>query len=202
MTEPAPQRRAARTVRAIVVGAASGTGEQFARHLAANHADLVLVDRDEFALARLRHEIDAHAMACDVLDERSLSGMFDAAEQLLGAVDLLINAAGAGYVRTLGVMRASREFARRPRLARALIVNVAAAFDEAGSPFEYAGSKAAFSRLTDGLARAIERSDLKVITFDSLGQSEAVADLVDQLLRQLPWAGPSAAADTGQAEPG
>lgn len=202
MTEPAPQRRAARNVRAIVVGAASGTGEQFARHLAARDADLLLVDRDELALARLRHEINAHALACDVLDERCVSGIFDAAEQLLGAVDLLINAAGAGYVRTLGVMRASREFARRPRLARALIVNVAAAFDEAGGPFEYAGSKAAFSRLTDGLARAIEHSDLKVITLDSIGHGEAVADLVDQLLRQLPGPGPSATAGNGQAEPG
>lgn len=185
MSEPAPDRQAARPMCAIIIGAASGVGEEFARSLAARGTRLLLVDRDEFALARLRHELGADAVFCDVLDEMGVSAMFDAAERLFDHVDLLINSAGSGYVRTLGVMRASREFARRPRMQRAFVVNVAARPDDVSGPFEYAGSEVAFHRLTEGLARAIESSELRVLTVDRVANPAAVADLTEQLVRQM-----------------
>ena len=53
------------------------------------------------------------------------------------------------------------------------------------SPFEYAGSEVAFNRLADGLARAIENSHLKVLTLSRVPGSAEVADLTDQLLREI-----------------
>lgn len=185
MNEPVSQRRPERPLRVIVTGAAHGIGAELARAMSRRGASLVVADRDEVALARLRHELDAVAVRCDILDERSVGALFEAAENALGHVDLLINAAGTGYVRTLGVMRASREFARRQRSQQAFIVNLAAQPDAGGSGFEYAGSQLAFSRLSEGLARAIENRNLKVMTLDRIDDQAVISDLAEQLINQL-----------------
>lgn len=185
MNEPVPAWRAQRPLRAIVTGAAEGVGAELAKILIARGASLIIADRDEVALARVRHDVGATAVRCDVLDERSVTNLFDVAEQTLGEIDLLINAAGSGYVRTLGVMKASREFARRQRTGKAFIVNLAASPHENGAAFEYAGSPVAFSRLSEGLARAIETPGLKVMTFDRVDQPAVISDLAEQLFNQL-----------------
>lgn len=184
INEPASKWRAEQELCVVVIGAASGIGAAFAAAMAERGARLVLADRDEMALARLSHELGAATVNCDVLDERSVAAMFDSAEAELGRIDLLINAAGTGYVRTLGVMRASREFARRPRTDRAYIVNLAAEPDAAGG-IEYAGSTLAFNRLSEGLARAIESPELKILTLDRMSDEVLIADLADQLVSQL-----------------
>lgn len=170
---------------AIVAGAANGAGANFARALAERGAQLVLVDRDEIALMRLGEELDCLALYSDVLCDDGVGGMFDLAEDRFGHIDMLINAAGTGYVRTLGVMRASREFARRPRGRKAFIVNVAARPDREDGPFSYAGSEVAFNRLADGLAKSIEGPRLRVLTLERADTPEAVADLVEQLCRLI-----------------
>ena len=185
MTKPAPHWRVERPLCAIVAGAANGVGAQFARSLAARGVELLLTDYDEDALARIRQETGAAALHCDVLEERCVTSIFDSSEDRFGAADLLINAAGKGYVRTLGVMRLSREFSRRPRRDKAFIVNLASSPDSGDGPFSYAGSELAFNRLADGLARAIEAPGLRVLTLDRVDQPAAVADLVEQLLREL-----------------
>lgn len=185
MIELAPNRRAERPPAVVVTGAANGIGAALARAMAARGATLVLADRDEVALARIRQELDAIAIRCDMLDEQSVSRMFRSAEAELGHIDLLINAAGTGYVRTLGVMRASREFARRPRSARAFIVNLGAQPDEGSGSFGYAGSQLAFSRLSEGLARAIESPELKVVTLERIDEEAAISDLAEQLINHL-----------------
>lgn len=184
MKDAARPRAGNRTVCAIVTGAAQGSGERFANALAAKGVQLMLVDRDEIALARLRHDIGAIALTCDVLSDEGVNGMFGLAEERFGHIDLLINAAGTGYIRTLGAMRASREFARRPRRRRAYIVNVSAQPDGDG-PFSYAGSELAFSRLANGLADSIQSPDLRILTLERIESAEAIADLVEQLCRQI-----------------
>lgn len=184
-SERQPENLVNRPMCVIVTGAASGVGAELTRALSARGAALFLADSDEVALARLRHEIDAPAMRCDVLDELSVGALFEAAEAALGRVDLLINAAGRGYVRTLGVMRASREFARRRRDERAVILNIAADPDLDGEGFEYAGSQVAFTRLAEGLARAIEGPELTVLTLERIDQPAVIADLAEQLTTQL-----------------
>lgn len=185
MTEPAQQWRATHCVCAIIIGAAHGAGLQFAHHLASRGVRLLLVDRDEIALARVKQDTGGAIVQCDVLDERCVAEMFETAEAMFGHVDLLINAAGTGYVRTLGVMRASREFARRPRQGKAFIVNLAASPDTGEWAFEYAGSEIAFSRLAEGLARAIENKELKVLTLTRITSAAEAANLSDDWLREI-----------------
>ncbi|MEO6432351.1 MAG: SDR family NAD(P)-dependent oxidoreductase [Sphingomicrobium sp.] len=198
MIDPALYRRVDRPLCAIVTGAANGNGAAFARALSARGASLVIADCDEVALARLRPEIGATAVRCDILDERSVGNLFTVAEEVLGHVDLLINAAGNGYIRTLGVLRASREFARRPRTERAFIVNLAAQSDPGTVGFEYAGSRIAFSRLSEGLARAIENDELKVFTIDRIEEDSAISDLAEQLVGQLTVVSSEAKGDVAQ----
>ena len=81
---------------ALVTGASSGIGEQFARQLAARGHDLVLVARRADRLERLASELptEAKVVACDLTtDGVSLGGR---AQELGVQVDLLVNNAGFG----------------------------------------------------------------------------------------------------------
>ncbi|MDP9405891.1 MAG: SDR family oxidoreductase, partial [Actinomycetota bacterium] len=87
---------------ALVTGASSGIGETFARHLARDGSDLVLVARRRSRLEtiadELRHE---HAVAVEVLDAdlTDPDGVERVARRLRDAtppVDLLVNNAGFG----------------------------------------------------------------------------------------------------------
>ena len=81
---------------ALVTGASSGIGEQFARQLAARGHDLVLVARRADRLERLASEVptEAKVVACDLAaDAGSLGGRV---EELGVQVDLLVNNAGFG----------------------------------------------------------------------------------------------------------
>ena len=81
---------------ALVTGASSGIGEQFARQLSGRGHEVILVARRADRLERLAGELPgaAHVIPCDLLTE---------AERLKGAVDerglevdLLVNNAGFG----------------------------------------------------------------------------------------------------------
>lgn len=87
---------------ALITGASSGLGAEFAEQIAARGADLVLVARSREALAvladRLRTE---HGVAVEVLvaDLTETAGMDSVAQRLADAedpVDLLVNNAGFG----------------------------------------------------------------------------------------------------------
>jgi len=81
---------------ALITGASSGIGEQFARQLAARGHDLILVARRKERLEQLAGELPtkAHAIECDLTTEANkLVG--DAANLGL-QVDLLVNNAGFG----------------------------------------------------------------------------------------------------------
>ncbi len=81
---------------ALVTGASSGIGEQFARQLAARGHDLILVARRRDRLERLAEELPgaAHVVSCDLATEAdSLAGKVS---ELGVDVDLLVNNAGFG----------------------------------------------------------------------------------------------------------
>jgi len=84
---------------ALVTGASSGLGAQFARTLAKAGAAVVLAGRREERLKSLRAEIeaeggDAHVVKLDVLDLSSIRAAIAHAETEVGTLDILINNSG------------------------------------------------------------------------------------------------------------
>ena len=84
---------------ALITGASSGLGIQFARQLAAKGADLVLVARDEDALDALADDIrvdfgvQAEVLAADLT---TAGGLASVEARLSRGVDVLVNNAGFG----------------------------------------------------------------------------------------------------------
>ncbi|SCY07273.1 hypothetical protein SAMN05216488_0507 [Microbacterium sp. LKL04] len=83
---------------ALVTGASSGIGAEYARQLSARGADVVLVARDHAALEALAAELDergghAEVLVADLLDPGQRHRVEQRLEQ---GVDLLVNSAGYG----------------------------------------------------------------------------------------------------------
>ncbi|MEV7759012.1 SDR family NAD(P)-dependent oxidoreductase [Microbacterium sp. NPDC089180] len=85
---------------AVITGASSGLGAEFARQLAARGADLVLVARDAAALeavaaeVRDRHGVAVEVLSADLLEPDALSRVEE--RLLVGDVAVLVNNAGFG----------------------------------------------------------------------------------------------------------
>jgi 3-oxoacyl-[acyl-carrier protein] reductase len=87
---------------ALVTGASSGLGTQFARALADNGAAVALVARRPDRLKALKEEIEgkggrAAAIEADVTDRAAMMRAFDAAEKAFGTVTILVNNAGIAH---------------------------------------------------------------------------------------------------------
>jgi NAD(P)-dependent dehydrogenase (short-subunit alcohol dehydrogenase family) len=112
----------------------------------------------------LSERLGAAALHCDVASEQSVAAMARMVEEQAGSLDMLINAAGGGYARTLGMYRVSR--ALMPVLrsgARQLLVNIPPSPSDAAEPaFPYASSRLAFHRLSSALAHEGRGSALSV----------------------------------------
>jgi len=86
----------------LITGASSGIGEAFARRLAEEKHNLVLVARSEEKLRELcnelkfKHKITAHYIAVDLTDFEADSRLFRETEKHNLEVDWLINNAGFG----------------------------------------------------------------------------------------------------------
>src|SRR5450756_2870303 len=84
---------------ALVTGASSGLGTQFAKALADNGAAVALVARRADRLADMKKAIEAAggravAIEADVTDRAAMLRAFDAAEKAFGTVTILVNNAG------------------------------------------------------------------------------------------------------------
>ena len=87
---------------ALVTGASSGLGVQFAKALADNGAAVALVARRADRLKSLKDEIEgkggrAVAVEADVTDHAAVTRAFDAAEKAFGTVTILVNNAGIAH---------------------------------------------------------------------------------------------------------
>lgn len=88
--------------RALVTGASGGIGEAFARRLAAEGADLVLVARSKDKLRALAaalkkaHRVAVAVIPSDLSRPGAAEALFHETEQRRLAVDLLVNNAGFG----------------------------------------------------------------------------------------------------------
>ncbi|RLK52993.1 SDR family NAD(P)-dependent oxidoreductase [Microbacterium telephonicum] len=87
---------------ALVTGASSGLGAEFARQLAARGADLVLVARDRGALEalaeplRARHGVDVEVLVADLVDSAGLDAVAARVADPARPVGILVNNAGFG----------------------------------------------------------------------------------------------------------
>jgi NAD(P)-dependent dehydrogenase (short-subunit alcohol dehydrogenase family) len=84
---------------ALVTGASSGLGAQFARTLARAGAGVVLASRRVEKLKELRARIegeggDAHVVELDVTDHNSVKAAVAHAETEMGSIDILVNNSG------------------------------------------------------------------------------------------------------------
>ncbi len=87
---------------ALVTGASSGLGVQFAKALADNGAAVVLVARRADRLKALKDEIEgaggkAIALEADVTDRAAMTRAFDTAEKAFDTVTILVNNAGIAH---------------------------------------------------------------------------------------------------------
>jgi 3-oxoacyl-[acyl-carrier protein] reductase len=163
---------------ALVTGASSGLGLQFARVLADNGAAVALVARRVERLKALKDEIEntggqAVAIAADVTGRAAMMRAYDAAEKAFGTVTILVNNAGIAHGgravdmaaeewrKVLGtnldaVFFWAQEAARRMLAAkkRGAIINIVSVLGlaVAKGAVAYAAAKAGVVQLTKALA--------------------------------------------------
>lgn len=99
----------------LITGASSGIGEAFARRLALENHNLVLVARSENKLHELcdelmlEHKITAHYIALDLIDYEADRRLFDETEKHGLEIDWLINNAGFGSMGDFAELELERE---------------------------------------------------------------------------------------------
>ena len=192
----------------VITGAFHGLGEVIARRLAQHGATVVLGDvRD---CSELAAELGGTAVRCDVTDEAQVAAMMQAAVDVHGRIDVLVNNAGVeswegditeldvdGWrrdmdVNVLGVALGIKHAV--PHMDRgASIINTASLFGLLAIPTlsSYNASKAAVIHLTRTAAVELGPKGIRVnaicptgLTHDSyLGRVEGVDELARRLAR-------------------
>jgi NAD(P)-dependent dehydrogenase (short-subunit alcohol dehydrogenase family) len=169
---------------ALVTGASSGLGENFARCLAARGAVVVACARRADRLeALVRDGSAAYAVALDVTDPASVEAAVRRAVELAGPIDILVNNAGvadtkaslelteADWRRVLdtnldGAWRVAQAVAKAMVAARrgGSIVNIASILGlrQATHLLAYAAAKAALVQVTRSLALEWARHGIRV----------------------------------------
>jgi NADP-dependent 3-hydroxy acid dehydrogenase YdfG len=175
--------------RVLISGAASGAGYACAEAFAERGAELILCDWDGIALTRAARQFGAFSRFCDAGAERGVEIFIEEISAQFGSVDVLVNAAGRGYVRALTMMRMSRAVMPLLRKGRGyrLIANIAPAggFSSRETIFPYAGSFASFARLSETLIDQCSGTEIDVacITPRIIRSSQGSSQWSDQLYR-------------------
>jgi short-subunit dehydrogenase len=172
---------------AIVTGASSGIGEAFARRLAADGMNLVLVARQETRLRRVantleaQHGIESRIVAVDLAEEGFLDEIRKVTDGL--AVGLLVNNAGIAtngnfldgkldeelsmlHVNSRAPLALAHHFGNRMRKdGRGGIIFVSSVLGFSGVPTwsHYAATKAFDHVLAEGLARELRPHGVNVL---------------------------------------
>lgn len=170
--------------RALVTGASGGIGGAIARALRERGATVSVSGTRREALDGLARELGdrVHAIPCDLSDPAAVEALVGAAEELMGAVDVVVNNAGIARdgiaarmkdedwqrvidVNLTAAFRISRAALRgmmRRRWGR--IVNVASVVGVSGNAGQanYAASKAGLIGLTKSLAQEVASRSITV----------------------------------------
>jgi NAD(P)-dependent dehydrogenase (short-subunit alcohol dehydrogenase family) len=155
-------------MRILVSGGAGGVGLACAEALAGEGVELILCDTDGFALTDAARRLNAFARYCDAIEENSVAIFAAEIAEKFSSIDVLINAAGRGYVRAVAMMRMARAFMPLLRRAsgRRMLINVAPAggFVSSDGMFPHGSSVGAFERLSDALAEQVRGTSIDVAT--------------------------------------
>ncbi len=166
--------------RVLITGACKGVGRQCARLFADRGAELILTDFDTESLREVSDGLGATARFCDVASEASVTVFAAEILERFPELDMIINAAGGGYERTLGMYRVSRALLPALRKGRMynILLNIPPADEDAKAAiFPYASSQQAFQRLCAALAAETRGSSVRVL----IGQPDT-----DHLTEVLP----------------
>lgn len=174
---------------ALVTGASSGLGEEFARQLAAQGCNLVLVARSEAKMnllaesLRQDHRVDVAVIAADLSQTDAAQRVVDDVNHSGIKVDLLVNNAGLGVfenfldtplqrqmeqldVNARSLMILTHGFARGMVAARrGGVINIAssAAFQPLPGADVYAASKSFVLLFSEGLSVELEKNGVHVL---------------------------------------
>jgi 3-oxoacyl-[acyl-carrier protein] reductase len=190
---------------ALVTGASSGLGVQFAKALADNGAAVALVARRADRLKSLKDEIEvkggrAVVIEADVTDHAAVARAFDAVEKAFGTVTILVNNAGIAHggravemppeewrkvlsTNLDAVFFWAQEAARRLLVAKkqGAIVNIASVLGLAVSKgaVAYAAAKAGVVQVTKALAVELAFKGVRV---NSIAPGWFVTEMNDDYL--------------------
>ncbi len=172
----------------LITGASGGIGEAFARRLAVENHNLVLVARSENKLRdlcdelMLKHKITAHYVAIDLIDFEADSRLFEETEKHKLEIDWLINNAGFGSMgdfatlelenelemislNVLALVALTHRYLQKMRERQSgTIINVASTAGFQPIPFmaTYAASKAFVKSFSEAIAEENRLFNIKV----------------------------------------
>jgi NAD(P)-dependent dehydrogenase (short-subunit alcohol dehydrogenase family) len=150
----------------LISGACKGVGRQCAEIFAARGAELILADIDTDSLKEFSDRLGATGRFCDVASEASVTVFSAEMLERFPELEMVINAAGGGYERTLGMYRVSRALLPALRKGRThnILLNIPPAEEDAKAAiFPYASSQQAFQRLCAALAAETRGSLVRVL---------------------------------------
>lgn len=191
----------------LITGGGSGVGLACARAFESRGARLILCDCDAPALAQAGRHLGAFTRYCDVTSDSSVAIFAEELSTRFDGIDVLINAAGDGYVRALGMMRMTLALLpsmRRERTPK-LVFNVAPDFGppEGGETlFSNVSTPRNFRRLSASLAIQARGSAVRVATImprramgssvgEAIGTKCDEADVVSAVISAV-FGGPAA----------
>src|SRR6201986_2740636 len=88
----------------VVTGGGSGIGAATAKAMAAEGAEIAILDRDHDMAVKAAKAVHKHALAiqCDVTDPASVKAAFDKVVEAFGGVDIVVSNAGAAWQGQIG----------------------------------------------------------------------------------------------------
>jgi rhamnulose-1-phosphate aldolase/alcohol dehydrogenase len=88
----------------VITGGGSGIGAATAKAMAAEGAEIAILDRDHDMAVKAAKAVHKHALAipCDVTDPASVRAAFDKVVEAFGGVDIVVSNAGAAWQGNIG----------------------------------------------------------------------------------------------------